>query len=251
MTSSKALCRVCEKGARSSDTTPARALRPALRAYLDTGRPAPLDDADEVCRTCLLKARSKQMTERLSAERGNLSAIELEVAEKAAAHATIASDLEAKFLGSATAGQRLADAVARVGGSWAFVSGFMVALVLWMILNTFVLGGRGFDPYPYILLNLVLSCLAALQAPIIMMSQNRTSARDRMQADHDFRVNLKAELEIAGLHEKLDHLLHEQWESLLELQQEQLDALAEMRDARLSTAGSSMAPAPPSEPRSR
>ena len=99
-----------------------------------------------------------------------------------------------------------------------------------VIINSLFLGSKAFDPYPYILLNLALSCVAALQAPIIMMSQNRVSARDRMQADHDFRINLKAELEIAGLHEKLDHLLHEQWESLITLQQAQLDLLAELSE---------------------
>ena len=115
-----------------------------------------------------------------------------------------------------TVGERLADNVARVGGSWAFVIGFGVVLVVWMALNVAMMG-RAFDPYPFILLNLVLSSLAAIQAPIIMMSQNRTSARDRAQADEDFRVNLKAELEVAALHEKMDHLLHEQWESLLDM----------------------------------
>jgi uncharacterized membrane protein len=100
-----------------------------------------------------------------------------------------------------------------------------------MLFNTWVLARQAFDPYPYILLNLLLSCVAALQAPIIMMSQNRTSARDRMQADQDFRVNLKAELEIASLHEKLDHLLHTRWENLIELQEEQVELLRGLSEA--------------------
>jgi uncharacterized membrane protein len=100
-----------------------------------------------------------------------------------------------------------------------------------MVANS-LLRGRGFDPYPYIFLNLLLSCIAALQAPIIMMSQNRSAARDRMQADQDFRINLKAEIEVAALHEKVDHLLHAQWESLIEVQEMQIDLLQELLHKR-------------------
>jgi len=100
--------------------------------------------------------------------------------------------------------------------------------VVWMVFNTVMLTTHAFDSFPYILLNLLLSCLAAIQAPIIMMSQNRSAARDRRQADQDFRVNLKAELEIAALHEKVDHLLHAQWESLIEMQHTQLEMLEEL-----------------------
>ena len=109
----------------------------------------------------------------------------------------------------ATFGDRLADRVAEVGGSWAFIIGFMMVLVSWMLLNTGVLAHWHlvFDPYPYIFLNLMLSMLAAIQAPIIMMSQNRSSDRDRVAASHDYEVNLRAELEIMRLHEKIDLLL--------------------------------------------
>ena len=223
-------CAICNQSLRADHCTPARALRPSLRAFCNSTRTTPLLDTDEICRPCSMRARSKQLTEQLLKERGQLSAIELEVTAKAALHEAVATNLEAKFMGSATRGQKLADAVARVGGSWGFVTAFMGALCAWLIINSLFLGSKAFDPYPYILLNLALSCVAALQAPIIMMSQNRVSARDRMQADHDFRINLKAELEIAGLHEKLDHLLHEQWESLITLQQAQLDLLAELSE---------------------
>ena len=126
--------------------------------------------------------------------------------------------VEARF------GQRLADSVARVGGSWPFVAGAGVVIAVWMTING-LLSKEAFDPYPYILLNLVLSCLAALQAPIIMMSQNRASLRDRHAADLDFQVNLKAELEIEALHAKLDHLMQVRWEALLEMQDLQLQLL--------------------------
>jgi uncharacterized membrane protein len=167
----------------------------------------------------------EEISKRLEAERGELSALELEISRKAAEHAAIAVQLDEMLARQTTFGQHTADAVARIGGSWTFVLSFLAGLVVWMILNTVWLRHAAFDPYPYILLNLVLSCVAALQAPIIMMSQNRSSTRDRLQADQDFRINLKAELEIASLHDKLDHLLHKRWEDLIEIQEQQVELL--------------------------
>jgi uncharacterized membrane protein len=127
----------------------------------------------------------------------------------------------------ATLGQRAADQVATFGGSWTFVGIFGGTMVGWVALNAYLLlrHGRTFDPYPYILLNLFLSMLAAIQAPIILMSQNRQAEKDRQDAVHDYEVNLKAELEILLLHDKLDHLREQQWEELLVLQREQLNRL--------------------------
>ena len=104
--------------------------------------------------------------------------------------------------------------------------------MIWIALNTFLLLKRPFDPYPFILLNLVLSCLAAIQAPVIMMSQNRQESKDRLRSQHDYRVNLKAELEIRQLHDKIDHLLSHQWERLVEIQQIQIDLLSELTHLR-------------------
>jgi uncharacterized membrane protein len=122
-------------------------------------------------------------------------------------------------------GNRLADKVASFGGSWAFIIIFFVGLIVWMAINAWFLHEKGFDPYPFILLNLILSCLAAIQAPIIMMSQNRQEAKDRMRAEHDYKVNLKAEVEIRMLHEKLDHLLLHQNKRLLEIQKVEMEML--------------------------
>ncbi|HVF88197.1 MAG TPA: DUF1003 domain-containing protein [Pyrinomonadaceae bacterium] len=129
-----------------------------------------------------------------------------------------------------TFGQRLADRVAAFGGSWTFIIIFGAILISWVVINSIVLARRNdaFDPYPYILLNLFLSMLAALQAPVIMMSQNRQAAKDRLDAAHDYEVNLKAELEIIGLHEKLDHFREEQWAELIRLQQEQIHLLTRL-----------------------
>ena len=125
-------------------------------------------------------------------------------------------------------GQRAADAVASFGGSWTFVGLFAATMLVWVGLNAYLLISRGntFDPYPYILLNLFLSMLAAIQAPIILMSQNRQSEKDRIATEHDYEVNLKAELEIMLLHEKIDLLREKQWEELLAIQLEQSKLLA-------------------------
>ncbi len=133
-----------------------------------------------------------------------------------------------------TLGQKTADAVASFGGSWTFIGIFGGVMVSWIILNSLILVrlGSSFDPYPYILLNLVLSMLAAIQAPIIMMSQNRQAFKDRLSAEHDYEVNLKAELEIMGLHEKVDMLREEQWRELLAIQEEQVKLLKQLLDER-------------------
>ena len=139
-----------------------------------------------------------------------------------------ARDLTTDLDAHPTVGQRAADAVASFGGSWLFVGLFGATLAGWIVVNTALLAWRGqtFDPYPFILLNLVLSMLAAIQAPVILMSQNRQGQKDRLHAEHDYEVNLKAELEIMLLHQKLDDLRQTQWAELLDLQQQQLALLA-------------------------
>jgi uncharacterized membrane protein len=140
----------------------------------------------------------------------------------------LSRNINQEFENSFTLGQRLADRIAAFGGSWTFISIFMVVLVVWMGINTWILLTKPFDPYPYILLNLVLSCLAAIQAPVILMSQNRQEARDRIHAEHDYEINMKAEIEIRKLHEKMDHLLMHQWQRLMEIQQLQVNLMEEI-----------------------
>jgi uncharacterized membrane protein len=205
-----------------------RNLRPRLSAFLARKHPEAAAPSAEVCRACLDRVRVEFLLSTLEHERGELSHIEADIARKAAAHETLAANIDHEFEKTITPTQRLADRVAKVGGSWLFVASFVAFMFVWIALNVWALRGQAFDPYPFILLNLLLSCIAALQAPVIMMSQNRLSARDRRQADQDFRVNLKAELEVASLHEKLDHLLHNQWDSMVELQQVQIDLLHEL-----------------------
>ncbi|MFZ1377373.1 MAG: DUF1003 domain-containing protein [Geothrix sp.] len=156
------------------------------------------------------------------------------VAEHVAEGRHIARNVTDDYDEGTTLGQRAADVVASFGGSWTFVGLFASVMVVWVGLNAFLLASRGrtFDPYPYILLNLFLSMLAAIQAPVILMSQNRHSERDRLNAQHDYEVNLKAELDIMLLHEKLDLLREKQWEELLAIQKEQLELLATLLPKR-------------------
>lgn len=154
--------------------------------------------------------------------------------QKVARHITerkhISKNTTAEHDDEKTAGQRAADAVAKFGGSWTFIILFGVVLVCWVVLNSVILANynKAFDPYPYILLNLFLSMLASIQAPIILMSQNRQSEQDRLNAEHDYEVNLKAELEIMLLHEKVDLLREGQWGELLLIQKQQLQLLSDL-----------------------
>jgi len=140
----------------------------------------------------------------------NLSASENKVLQSAVDRLTISQDRSTAYSEHASFGEKVADAIARVGGSWTFINSFLLFLVVWTLANAWLLGRETFDPYPFVFLNLVLSMLAALQAPVIMMSQNRQAERDRIDAAHDYQVNLKAEIEIMALHEKLDALRHQE-----------------------------------------
>jgi uncharacterized membrane protein len=182
-----------------------------------------------LCPDCLNLFRSEYVEDVLEEDKGELSRLDLEVLQSLKEQETVTENLNLAFEKDLTPGQLIADRVASFGGSWTFIIFFFAILVLWMAVNSsFLLLARPFDPYPFILLNLVLSCLAAIQAPIIMMSQNRLEARDRLRSEQDYQVNLKAELEIRHLHEKLDMLLKHQWKKLLEVQQIQLDLMQEL-----------------------
>lgn len=160
----------------------------------------------------------------------SLSAREQRVIEAVVKRLHVSRNTNRAFDDERTFGERLADQVAAFGGSWTFIIIFGCVLVSWVITNSFILAKRGgaFDPYPYILLNLFLSMLAAIQAPIIMMSQNRQAAKDRLDAAHDYEVNLKAEVEIARLHEKFDELREQQWRQLVAMQREQIELLEKL-----------------------
>jgi uncharacterized membrane protein len=159
--------------------------------------------------------------ELLEREKSDLNTI-LEIIQK---RENAAENINDAYEEQTTFGQRLADKIAAFGGSWNFIIAFFIILFGWMIINTVILGHSAYDPYPFILLNLILSSLAALQAPVIMMSQNRQEERDRLRAENDYKVNLKAELEIRSLHDKIDHIMIQKRNTLIEMQEMQLEIL--------------------------
>ncbi len=165
----------------------------------------------------------------------DLSSAEKKVLKRARERRTVSTNAGEDFLAHATFGQRLADGIARIGGSWGFIIGFLVFLAAWVILNTAILATRSLDPYPFIFLNLLLSMLAAIQAPIIMMSQNRQAERDRFMAAKDYEINLKAEIEVLALHHKID----EQVLTELRETRQEIDALRQAVAALSSPSRSS------------
>ena len=220
-------CAVCKRSKRLSDLVPASILRPQLAQQIAQRVPG-WSAESFICHADLAHFRADYVQDLLRQELGDVDRLERSIVERIARHETLSTNADAEFAKDRSLGERLADRVASFGGSWMFISMFAVLLLAWMALNTALLATRAFDPFPYILLNLILSCLAAVQAPIIMMSQKRQEARDRGRAQNDYLVNLKAELEIRLLHEKLDHLLREQWERLTEIQQVQIELMADL-----------------------
>jgi uncharacterized membrane protein len=168
----------------------------------------------------------------LQEEKGEISSLDQEVIESLRQQEILSRNPDAEHTAGLTFGQRMADRFAILAGSWGFILTFAGVLVIWILINTVMLLRQPFDPYPFILLNLVLSCIAALQAPIIMMSQGRQETRDRLHAQRDYQVNLKAELEIRHLHQKIDHILSHQWERLVEIQEIQMELINEVRQRR-------------------
>lgn len=188
-----------------------------------------LADSDYISQDEANRLRMERIQQMLTEDKRSVTRLEKEVLKSIEERSILSHDPLGEAPDDLTLGQRLADRVASFGGSWGFIIAFFLILAGWIGLNAGLLLSRPFDPYPFILLNLILSCLAAIQAPVIMMSQNRQEAKDRLRSMHDYQVNLKAELEIRALHEKLDRLIGHQWSQLLEIQQIQMDMIEEMR----------------------
>lgn len=163
----------------------------------------------------------------LELDKGELTKLDNEVLESLVKHDLLSKNVDDED-DTITFGERLADKIAEFGGSWRFIIFFGCFIFVWIVINAVFLINNAYDPYPFILLNLILSCLAALQAPVIMMSQNRMEAKDRKRSLNDYKINLKAELEIRHLHEKMDHLIMKQMAHLNEIQQIQIDLLKEI-----------------------
>lgn len=169
--------------------------------------------------------REKYISGYLINDLDELSSLRENVLSSLKENVVMTDKLEQEDISTITFGERIADKVATFGGSWTFIITFLSFLVIWILINVFFFLNKGFDPYPFILLNLILSCIAALQAPVIMMSQNRQEQKDRERSKKDYMINLKSELEIRMLHEKIDHLIMHQQQELIEIQKVQIDMM--------------------------
>ena len=227
MSDAPLVCQVCKESKSPHSGMIAELIRPSLLEFIKRKMPD-LDSQAFICYEDIGEFRKDYVKEVLEDEIGELSALDQEVIESLEQHEILSSDIEKQFEKELTFGERLSDHIAEFGGSWKFLITFGAVIFVWIGANAVLLATRAFDPYPFILLNLILSCLAAVQAPVIMMSQNRAEARDRLRAENDYKVNLKAELEIRHLHEKIDHLLRKQYNRLFEIQQIQIELLQEL-----------------------
>ncbi|MHB8085660.1 MAG: DUF1003 domain-containing protein [Dehalococcoidia bacterium] len=222
------ICSICKEKKKLSDTIPSESIREPLADMIHKVYPE-WTPSGCICTTDFNQFRAKYIRKMLEADKGELTTLEEQVMKSLREQEILSKNVNVEFDEKLTVGERMADRVADNAGSWRFIIIFISILIAWVIINSIIiLVWRPFDPYPFILLNLFLSCIAALQAPIIMMSQNRQEAKDRLRAEHDYMVNLKAELEIRHLHDKLDHLLLNQWQRLLEIQEIQVELMEEL-----------------------
>jgi uncharacterized membrane protein len=224
-------CAICKQSFAQRDLVPGASVRDSVTEQIKRDH---VDWSSEqfICRTDLNVYRARYVHSLLVSEKGELTSLEKEVVASMHDHELLARNVHNEAQDKWTYGERLADKIASFGGSWSFLISFGIFISIWIIVNSAVIFWHPADPYPFILLNLVLSCLASIQAPIIMMSQNRQEAKDRLRSEHDYQINLKAELEIRHLHEKVDHLLSHQWERLVAIQEVQLELLAELGKRR-------------------
>lgn len=225
-------CSVCGNREKLSRVMPVELVRESTIKAIQEKIPEMPLEGGYICLSDLNKFRKEYIAAALEEEQDTLSQLQQEFVESLAERDLLSKNINIEFERDLTFGEKMADKVTELGGSWGFLFGFLAVMTVWIVINTLALFQSPFDPYPYILLNLVLSCMAAVQAPIIMMSQNRQDAKDRLRAEHDYRVNLKAELEIRHLNERIDILLRHQWQRLLEIQQIQIDILEELASRR-------------------
>lgn len=211
----------------ASELVSPQGIRPALAEFIRLEKPD-WDGREPLCLGCHNRIRVEYIAREISDDLGELTTLEHQVLDSLRDEEILAKNLNEE-LAPGTLGDRVADRVASFGGSWRFIGLFGVVMAGWMAFNTATQPPTRFDPFPFILLNLVLSCLAAIQAPIIMMSQNRMEDRDRKRAENDYRTNLKAELEVRQLHDKVDHLITRQMQRLMEMQEVQVEMLRDLR----------------------
>lgn len=226
-TKTKAMCQISGKEDRISELVPGIAIRKPVLELIKQKYPHWTDEGF-ISNKELNVFRHMYVQKMMEEEIGELSKLEHDVLDSIKKSEILSKNVEPEIDDRLTFGQKVADKIASFGGSWTFIISFLFIIGIWIFLNVYQLFAKHFDPYPFILLNLILSCLAALQAPVIMMSQHRQEVRDRQRSEHDYQINLKAELEIRQLNEKMDHLLIHQGQRLLEIQQVQVELMEEI-----------------------
>ena len=227
--SSGVTCAACGALRSAGDLVPLTAVRPAVARQIYASHPEVIP-TDRVCLSCLNRAISDEIDLTILQDQSDFAALDAGALLSLSQQQAVTRNLNEDYDRLLPFGARMADGVANFGGSWLFIGLFMAVLITWIAVNGLHVLIRPFDPYPFILLNLVLSSVAALQAPVILMSQNRQATRDRLQAEQDYDVNLRAELELRHLHEKIDHLTQQQWQRLLIIQQAQMDLMREVAE---------------------
>lgn len=220
-------CRLTGQLVDKDNALKADLLREPVYSFIQKDYPG-LQKTDYISTDQVNAYRKRYLETIIRDEIGELNVLEQEVVDAIQNNKLLSENIEPDIEEQLTVGQKMADHIAEFGGSWSFIIVFFLFILIWMGINVVVLSNRAWDPYPFILLNLILSCIAAIQAPIIMMSQNRQEQKDRIRSEHDYKVNLKAELEIKLLHEKIDHLMIHQNRRLLEIQEIQADYLEDI-----------------------
>ncbi|HKI89298.1 MAG TPA: DUF1003 domain-containing protein [Draconibacterium sp.] len=221
-------CRDCGKPKKNEELFPAELIRPSIARLIKKDHPE-WDYKSSICLDDLNRYRSIYLRQLMKVGKGETKSLEKDEKKSLEEYELISENINDAYDERLNFGDRLADKIASFGGSWKFIIIFGAVLLIWIGINSWLLlMKKPFDPYPFILLNLILSCLAAIQAPIIMMSQNRHAAKDKLKADNEYKINLKAELEIRHINDKIDFLLLKQWQRLLEIQQFQTELMEEI-----------------------
>jgi uncharacterized membrane protein len=220
----KVTCAISKKDYPSDQAIPLTGLDKNMQSFILSNYPT-ITHESFISEDQLIHIKKDYLNQMLANEFGELDELEQEVINSISGNKILSEQISFSFEEKSTFGERIADKIAEFGGSWTFIITFFSFILFWICLNAWWLANASFDPFPFILLNLLLSCLAAIQAPIIMMSQNRQEAKDRMRSEHDYKINLKAELEIQLLHKKIDHILIHQSKRLLEIQRIQTEMM--------------------------
>jgi uncharacterized membrane protein len=222
-------CHVCQKEFQQDDLISGHGIRHEIETLIMKDHPD-WNDFKSICKSDFYIYREKYISNLISEESSNINNLERDVVESINNNELIVENINTSIKAKVNIGDSISDKVASFGGSWKFIIIFFIVFFVWITINSYWVLKKPFDPYPFILMNLILSCIAAIQAPIIMMSQNRQEKKDRLRSENDYKVNLKSEIEIRTLHEKVDHLLLDQWSKLMKIQEIQIEMLEEIRN---------------------